>query len=79
MSTPEEIFREAVALPVEIRAELTERLIASLAEDIAPEIKSAHLEEIRRRIADVESGKVDLVPGDEVLARVRSLLTQDLT
>lgn len=76
MARSEEIFRDAVALPPDVRAELTERLIASLAEDIAPEISSAQLAEVRRRIAQVESGEVALIPGDEVLARVRRLLAE---
>ena len=76
MATTEEIFREAVALPPEARAELTERLVASLADDISPEVISAQLAEVRLRIAQVESGEAALVPGDEVLARVRSLLAK---
>jgi putative addiction module component (TIGR02574 family) len=76
MATSEEIFREAVALPPDERADLTDRLVASLVEDIPPEITSAQLAEVRRRIAQVESGEVALVPGDEVLARVRRLLTE---
>lgn len=76
MATSEEIFRDAVALPPDVRAELTERLVASLAEDISPEITSAQLAEVRRRIAQVESGEVAQIPGDEVLARVRSLLAE---
>jgi putative addiction module component (TIGR02574 family) len=78
MATSEEIFRDAVALPPDVRAELTERLIASLAEDISPEITSAQLAEVRRRIAQVESGEAELIPGDEALARVRSLLAGHL-
>ena len=76
MATSEEIFRDAVALPPDVRVELTERLIASLAEDITPEISSAQLTEVRRRIAQVESGEVSLIPGDEVLTRVRRLLAE---
>ena len=78
MATTEEIFRDAVALPPDVRAELTERLVASLAEDISPEIASAQLAEVRRRIAQVESGEVALMPGDEALARVRKLLGDHL-
>ena len=76
MATTEEIFKEAVALPPKARAELTERLVASLADDISPEVISAQLAEVRRRIAQVEAGETALVPGHEVLARVRNLLTQ---
>ena len=73
MASSEEIFREAVALPVDARTELAERLIASVAEDISPDIAHAQLAEVRKRIAEVESGEAELIPGDEVLARVRRL------
>lgn len=65
-----------VALPTDVRAELAERLIASLADDAPPEITLAQLAEVRRRIAQVESGEVALIPGDEALARVRRLLAR---
>jgi putative addiction module component (TIGR02574 family) len=78
MATSEEIFRDAMALPPEARAELTERLVESLAQDISPEITSEQLAEVRRRIAQVESGEVELIPGDEALARVRNLLAPHL-
>lgn len=78
MATSEDIFRDATALPRDARAELTERLVESLARDISPEITTAQLAEVRRRIAQVESGEVELVPGDEALARVRNLLAQHL-
>lgn len=76
MATSEEIFREAVALPTDVRVELTERLIASLAADVSPETTKAQLAEVRRRIAQVDSGEVALIPGDEVLAQVRRLLAE---
>jgi putative addiction module component (TIGR02574 family) len=78
MATSEEIFRDAMALPPDARAELTERLVESLPQDISPEVTSAQLAEVRRRIAQVESGAVELIPGDEALARVRNLLAQHL-
>ena len=78
MATSEEIFRDAMALPPEARAELTERLVESLGQDISPEITSEQLAEVRRRIAQVESGEVKLIPGDEALARVRNLLAHHL-
>lgn len=78
MATAEEIFRDAMALPTDARAELTERLVESLAQDVSPEITSEQLAEVRRRIAQVESGEVELIPGDEALARVRNLLAQHL-
>ena len=79
MATSEEIFHDAVALPTDVRAELAERLIASLADDASPEITEAQLAEVRRRIAQVESGEVALIPGDEALARVRRLLADHMS
>jgi hypothetical protein len=51
-------------------------LIGSLAETVSPEIMFAQLDEVRRRILEVESGEVELIPGDEVLARARRLLAE---
>jgi len=65
-------------LPPDARVELTERLIESLAQDISPDITAEQLAEVRRRIAQVELGEVELIPGDEALARVRHLLAQHL-
>jgi len=79
MATSEEIFREAMTLSPELRAELAERLIGSLVLDVSPEITEAHLSEVRRRIAEVESGENKLIPGDEVLARARRLLAESRT
>ena len=74
MATSEEIFHEAMTLSPELRTELAERLIGSLAEEVSVEITSAQVSEVRRRIAEIESGGADLIPGDEVLARARRLL-----
>jgi len=64
------------ALKLEARADLIERLVATLAEEIPSEITRAQLDEVHRRIAQVESGEVALIPGDEALARVRTLLAE---
>jgi putative addiction module component (TIGR02574 family) len=76
MSTSEQIFQDAVALPPDARAELAERLIASLANEVSSEITTAQVTEVQRRVAQVESGEVTLIPGDEVLAKARGLLKE---
>ena len=63
-------------MPAETRVELTERLVATLADDVPAEIQRAHIDEVRKRIAQVESGEVELIPGDEALAHVRKLLSE---
>jgi hypothetical protein len=76
MTTAEKLYQDALALPSETRVALTERLVASLADDVPAEIQRAHIDEVRKRIAQVESGEVELIPGDEALAHVRKLLSE---
>lgn len=75
-SVAEKVLLDALALPVEVRADLTDRLIASLEQGVPPEIERAQISEVRRRITQVQSGVVQLIPGEEALARIRSILTK---
>ena len=79
MNASENTYQDALALPAETRVELTERLVASLAHHVPAKIQRAHIDEVRKRIAQVESGEVQLIPGDEALARVRNVLTKHST
>jgi putative addiction module component (TIGR02574 family) len=70
MSTYEEIEHAALALPPDAREMLAEHLMASL--DPIGEIDSLWLEEIERRDKEIEDGIVTPIPGEEVMARLRS-------
>ena len=73
METQLEILEsEALKLTPGERAALAQRLLASLDEDA--EIEDAWAAEIERRIAEVESGAVQVIPIAEALARVRAAL-----
>jgi putative addiction module component (TIGR02574 family) len=73
METPLEILEsEALKLTLGERAALAQRLLASLDEDA--QIEDAWAAEIERRIAEVESGAVQVIPIAEALARVRAAL-----
>ncbi len=63
---------QALELPPEQRAELADRLLASLFKD--HEIESAWVEEVERRITDIEQGRSSLVPLTESLARARAAI-----
>lgn len=69
-----ELSLRARELAPEDRARLAEELLASLEADAEPGVDAAWDEELRKRIAEVESGAVKLVPADEVFARVRRTL-----
>ncbi len=70
--TFEELEAELLKLSKSERARLAEQLISSLDED--SEIEEAWAAEIDRRIAEVESGAVRLIPATEVLTRARAAL-----
>jgi putative addiction module component (TIGR02574 family) len=69
------LSREALALPAAQRAALARTLIRSLDEDADPDaaaVGAAWDEEIARRIADVESGRVTARPDEIVLKEMRA-------
>ena len=68
------ILEEAEQLSAHERAELADRLMESFAHDIPPDIAAAQIAEVQRRIAQVESGEIALISGDEALASVRQLV-----
>ncbi len=63
---------EVLQLAPADRSHLLERLIVSLAAD--PEVQEAWEREADRREAELESGSVAAVPGEEAIARLRAKL-----
>lgn len=75
MSTEfEALEAEVLKLAPEERSHLFERLVASL--DTDAEIEAAWEREADRREAELESGAVTAIPGDEVFARLRARLAR---
>ena len=73
METQLEILEsDALKLTPSERAALAQRLLTSLEED--SEIEDAWAAELDRRIAEVESGAVQVVPIAEALAQIRAKL-----
>ncbi|WP_264503692.1 addiction module protein [Luteolibacter flavescens] len=73
-ATAEQLYRDALTLSPEARADLTDRLVASSAEAIVSDIEEAHLAEVRRRIAGVGTGEHRLIEGQQVLSAGRAFL-----
>jgi putative addiction module component (TIGR02574 family) len=69
----DELSRKARALPPEDRVRLAEELLATV-QEVDAEVEQAWDAEIRRRIAEIDSGTAKLVPAEEVFAEVRRLL-----
>jgi putative addiction module component (TIGR02574 family) len=71
--TPHEIIASALQLPLAERERIVEALQESLIdagldhgpEEPADEVEAAWSDEIARRIADIDSGRVKTIPSDE--------------
>ena len=70
LENPDEIFRAALSLPQDVRADLADRLRESLGEVSAVDERWAH--EAEDRILAYERGEIAAIPGDRVLAALRS-------
>lgn len=67
----EEIFRVALSLDQEVRAELADRLLESLDESDQEEIDRLWAREAENRLAAYERGEIAAIPGEEVLASLK--------
>ena len=65
------VFEEALSLPSDERVSLVEKLLTSLNLPIQAEIDRLWVEEAERRVSQIERGDVELIPGDEVFAKIR--------
>ena len=74
----EELEEQALHLTPEERSQLIHRLIVSLEgtpEDTPEAIAIAWDKEIARRVADMEAGRTQWIPADEVMARLRAKIS----
>ncbi len=69
MIKTEELFDEAVSLPVEIRTQLVDKLLRSL-HPIQKEINELWAAEAEKRVEEIKSGKVKTIPGDKVFKKI---------
>ena len=68
-----ELAEKAKALPAEQRARLAEQILVTL----DPQVEGtdvAWIEEIRKRIDEIETGAVKTVPAEQAFAQVRQTL-----
>ncbi|MEI6303886.1 MAG: addiction module protein [Betaproteobacteria bacterium] len=63
---------QALKLPPEERAQLADRLVASLFKD--QDIEDAWSAEVERRIEEIESGRAKLIPAADSIARARAAI-----
>ena len=69
MLKADELLNEAMSLPVELRARLADELLKSL-NPARAEIDELWAAEAERRVAEIEAGQAELIPGEEVFAKL---------
>ncbi|KOR28799.1 addiction module protein [Achromatium sp. WMS1] len=65
----QELIAEAISLPVEERVLIADSVLRSL-NQLSTEIDQQWIEVANRRLAELESGTVQGIPGEEVFAKV---------
>ena len=71
--TAQRLRSELATLDSDDRADLAYYLLQSLDEEVDPNVEAEWDAELDRRIADIESGKLQGIPGDEVMAELREM------
>lgn len=69
-SENERVIEQALSLPADLRLNLIEMLMLSLNLPLNDEVDRLWVEEAERRLTQIDEGKVKLIPGDEVFARI---------
>lgn len=68
---PAELFRDALSLPAEARAALIDSLLESLDDvQVDDDAEAAWRQEIYRRLQQIDSGAVRLIPWDDAQSRL---------
>ena len=67
----DKVYDEALSLPADARIGLVEKLLSSLNLPTQNEIDRAWAAEAERRVDQIDSGKVKLIPGKRVFERIR--------
>ena len=68
----ESLAAEALRLAPEDRVQLADRLIASVFPN--QDVEEAWADEVERRVQEIESGRAQLTPAGEAIARARSAI-----
>jgi len=62
---------EVLELPVDARIGLVNRILSSLNLPTQPDIDRLWADEAEKRVAEIDQGKVNLIPGEVVFDRIR--------
>jgi putative addiction module component (TIGR02574 family) len=73
MISKDKLIAEAISLPIEIRLQLVEKILESL-NPSHKDVDELWAVEAERRVADIDKGEVETVPGEEVFSKLHNRL-----
>lgn len=68
----DKLLEEALLLPADERASLVEKLLQSLNLPTEAEVDRLWVEEAERRVSQIEAGEVEVIPSEQVFAKIRA-------
>ena len=71
LTVADRVVNEVLELPADARIGLVNRILSSLNLPTQPDIDRLWAEEAERRVAAIDRGEVDLIPGEVVFDRIR--------
>jgi putative addiction module component (TIGR02574 family) len=71
ITVADKVYDKALSLPANDRIGLVERLLSSLNLPTQPDVDKLWADEAERRVAQIDSGDVELIPGETVFERIR--------
>ena len=71
-----ELIHEASSLPVDERARIVDSLLQTL-NPVDDENAAKWVDVAHRRLEEIDSGRVQAIPGDQVFARLRQRLADE--
>jgi hypothetical protein len=74
MLTLEQLITEATALPDADKTILLEKIIESMAGPTDQDMLREGIQNAQKRLAEIESGAVQTIPGEIALAQIRQLM-----
>ena len=69
-SKTDDLFSIIESLPVDIKTELVEKILASI-HPLEKEIDEEWIKVAEERVGEIKAGDVKLIPGDEVFAEIK--------
>lgn len=73
MLTLDHLISEAASLPDAAKAVLIDKITESMESQIDQDIFMAGVKQAQKRIAEIDSGAVQTIPGDIAVAQIRQL------